>query len=154
MILNAMRGKALPVYGDGRQVRDWLHVLDHCEAIRLILTKGRVGETYNIGGDNQPANLQIVRQICAILDELFPESGHGPRARLIKFVKDRPGHDRRYAMDTRKIQRELGWQPRRSLYAGLRETIEWYQGHVDWLTAVDEQGDYQSWIAENYAMRG
>ena len=154
MILNAMRGEALPVYGDGRQVRDWLYVLDHCEAIRLILNKGRVGETYNIGGDNQPTNLHIVRQICATLDELFPESPHGPRDSLIKFVKDRPGHDRRYAMDTSKIQRDLDWQPRRALDAGLRETIEWYQSHGDWLTAVHEQGDYQNWITENYATRG
>ncbi len=154
MILNGLRGKRLPVYGDGRQIRDWLHVTEHCEAIRLILKSGVVGETYNIGGGNQPTNLSIVKQICALLDERFPESPHCPHERLIEFVADRPGHDLRYAMDTRKIRSTLGWQPRQTLAAGLRETIDWYIGHLDWLKAVDEQGDYQLWITENYAQRG
>jgi len=154
MILNALGGKPLPVYGDGQQVRDWLHVLDHCAAILRVLRSGRPGETYNIGGDNQPANLEIVHEICALLDARFPNAPHRPHAQLIQFVKDRPGHDRRYAMDTSKIRRELGWTPRFTLAEGLRQTIDWYVGHADWLTAIHSQGDYQSWITQNYAQRG
>ncbi|HPM25561.1 MAG TPA: GDP-mannose 4,6-dehydratase, partial [Phycisphaerae bacterium] len=152
--LNALGGKPLPVYGDGQQVRDWLHVLDHCAAILRVLRSGRPGETYNIGGDNQPANLEIVHEICALLDARFPNAPHRPHAQLIQFVKDRPGHDRRYAMDTSKIRRELGWTPRFTLAEGLRQTIDWYVGHADWLTAIHSQGDYQSWITQNYAQRG
>jgi dTDP-glucose 4,6-dehydratase len=153
MILNALRGKSLPIYGDGQQIRDWLYVLDHCEAILAVLRRGRVGETYNVGGNNQPANLEIVRQVCQILDEQFSDSPHAPHAKLIQFVKDRPGHDRRYAMDTAKIRRELGWSPRHALGDGLRQTIDWYLGHADWLAAIHRQRDYQSWINQNYATR-
>ncbi|MBK9128506.1 MAG: dTDP-glucose 4,6-dehydratase [Phycisphaerales bacterium] len=154
MILNAVRGKPLPVYGDGLQVRDWLHVEDHCEAIHAILRRGRPGETYNVGGNNQPTNLEIVRTICGLLDERFPDSPHRPHERLIRFVTDRPGHDRRYAMDISKIGRELGWSPRHSLADGLRDTIDWYLAHPDWLAAIDAKGEFQSWLAQNYATRG
>lgn len=153
MILNALEGKPLPVYGDGLQVRDWLHVEDHCEAIHLVLTKAPSGATYNIGGNNQPTNLFIVETICGILDEIQPGSGRGSYRDLIRFVKDRPGHDRRYAMDTSKISRELGWQPRHGLTQGLRETIEWYLSHPEWVTAIRKQADYQRWLEENYAGR-
>lgn len=154
IVLNAVRGKALPVYGDGQQVRDWLYVRDHCEALRLILKHGRAGRTYNIGGDNQPTNLAIVREICATLDKLFPTAPQRPHASLIEFVTDRPGHDRRYAMDTSKITRELGWHPRHSLEQGLRKTVQWYVQHGDWLRALHERRDYQHWITTNYASRG
>jgi dTDP-glucose 4,6-dehydratase len=153
-ILNALSGKPLPIYGDGRQVRDWLYVIDHCEAILLVLRHGRAGQTYNVGGGNQPTNLQVVRQICELLDHQFPSSPHRPHQKLIQFVADRPGHDRRYAMDITKIRGELGWEPRHSLEAGLRRTIEWYLAHADWLSAIRARGDYQSWIARNYAKRG
>ncbi len=151
MILNALEGKPLPVYGDGRQIRDWLYVEDHCEAIRLVLRRGRVGETYNIGGGNQPYNLDIVRQICALLDEFHPAGAS--HARLITHVPDRPGHDRRYAMDTRKIQDELGWRPRHNLTSGLRATVEWYLGHPEWVQAIRQQNDYQTWLQKNYSKR-
>lgn len=154
MLLNALRGKALPVYGDGRQIRDWLYVEDHCAAILAVLRQGRVGETYNVGGNNQPTNLAIVQAICAILDERFPQAPHRPHAQLIEHVTDRPGHDRRYALDTAKIQAELGWRPRHTLAAGLRATIEWYLQHTDWLSAIDTRDHYQQWIAANYAARG
>ena len=153
MILHARDGKPLPVYGDGQQVRDWLYVEDHCEAIRLVLQRGRVGETYAIGGDNQPANLEIVRTICRVMDELQPASPHSPHEQLIQFVADRPGHDRRYSMDINKIRSELGWQPRRSLADGLRETVEWYLDHPDWVEAVSQQPAYQDWLERNYARR-
>jgi len=151
MILNAQTGKPLPVYGDGQQIRDWLFVEDHCEAIHTILTKGKPGETYNIGGGNQPANLTIVETICDMLDEFQPKTNS--HHELIRLVTDRPGHDRRYAMDIRKIQRELNWQPRHSLTEGLRVTVEWYLSHPDWTTAIQKQQDYQSWIAQNYQKR-
>ena len=153
MILNALNGLPLPVYGDGQQVRDWLYVEDHCEAILAVLQRGRIGETYNVGGDNQPANLEIVRQICALLDELRPASSHAPHAKLIKFVTDRPGHDRRYAMDITKIRRELGWEPRYPLNRGLRQTVQWYLTHGDWIQAIQRQQEYAKWIAQNYANR-
>ena len=153
MILNALNGLPLPVYGDGQQVRDWLYVEDHCEAILTVLLRGRIGETYNVGGDNQPANLEIVHQICALLDELRPASPHGPHAGLIKFVTDRPGHDRRYAMDITKIHRELGWEPRYPLSIGLRQTVQWYLAHGDWIQAIQRQQGYSQWIAKNYAHR-
>jgi dTDP-glucose 4,6-dehydratase len=153
MILNAIEGKALPVYGDGQQVRDWLHVEDHCEAIHLVLTKGKVGETYNIGGENQPANLTIVETICEILDEIHPESAHKPHKNLIKFVTDRPGHDRRYDMDTHKISAELGWRPRHTLTEGLLDTVKWYLAHIEWVTAIRQQQEYQGWLDANYKSR-
>lgn len=151
MILNAHAGKPLPIYGDGQQIRDWLYVQDHCEAIHLILRQGRPGDTYNIGGGNQPPNLQIVQTICDIMDEMQPsvESHH----RLIRFVEDRPGHDRRYAMDISKIRRELGWQPRHSLHEGLLETVEWYLSHPEWTNDIQARSDYQRWIQQNYGSR-
>jgi len=151
MVLNAQAGKPLPVYGDGQQIRDWLYVGDHCEAIHTILTKGRAGETYNIGGGNQPANLTIVETICDMLDEFEPsaESHH----RLIRFVADRPGHDRRYAMNISKIQRDLGWQPRHTLADGLRDTVQWYLSHPEWIAAIRKQREFQSWMDKNYEKR-
>ncbi len=151
MILNALESKPLPVYGDGQQIRDWLYVEDHCEAIDLVLRGGRPGETYNIGGGNQPCNLEIVRQICTLLDELRPEGS--PHARLITHVPDRPGHDRRYAMDTHKIEAELGWRPRHNLTSGLRATVEWYLSHPEWVKAIRAQNDYQIWLEKNYTKR-
>ena len=153
MVLHARDGKPLPVYGDGQQVRDWLYVQDHCDAIRLVIQKGRVGETYAVGGDNQPPNLEIVHTICRIMDQLQPNSPYFPHEQLIQFVTDRPGHDRRYSIDISKIQTELGWQPQRSLETGLRETVQWYLEHPDWITAVSQQPDYQSWIQRNYSNR-
>ena len=154
MILNALEGKPLPVYGDGQQIRDWLYVEDHCEAIRLVLQQGRVGETYNIGGNNQPTNLEIVQQICALLDVLVPDSPHKPHSSLIMFVTDRPGHDRRYAINLTKINAELGWAPRESLATGLRRTIEWYLRHPDWIATIRKQNQYQQWLDKNYQQRG
>jgi dTDP-glucose 4,6-dehydratase len=153
VILNALAGRPLPVYGDGQQVRDWLYVEDHCEAIRLVVAQGAAGETYNIGGNNQPTNLEIIRLLCAILDELRPESPFRPHASLITFVADRPGHDRRYAMDCRKIARDLGWQPRESLASGLRKTVEWYLSHQDWVNEILKRGEYQGWMKQNYERR-
>jgi len=153
IILNALEGKKLPVYGDGQQVRDWLHVEDHCEAIHLVLTKGHTGDSYNIGGGNQPTNLTIVETICDVLDELRPSPEIGSRRELISFVKDRPGHDRRYAMDIEKIDRELGWQPRHSLKDGLLETIKWYLEQDEWIAAIRKQQEYQSWLDKNYSDR-
>ncbi|MCX7976731.1 MAG: dTDP-glucose 4,6-dehydratase [Bellilinea sp.] len=154
MILNALEGKPLPVYGDGRQIRDWLHVQDHCEAIYRILQDGKPGETYNIGGNNQPTNLEIIQQICAILDDLRPDSPYRPHFQLKQHVADRPGHDRRYAMDIRKIERELGWKPRFELSSGLRQTVEWYLDNSQWVAAIRQQQDYQAWLMKNYAARG
>ncbi len=151
MILNALVGKPLPVYGDGQQVRDWLFVEDHCEAIFRVLQAGRPGETYNVGGENQPANLDLVRQLCALLDEFDPGREH---AGLIQMVADRPGHDRRYAMDIAKIRSELGWQPRHDLQTGLRETVAWYCGHREWVERLRARGDYGDWLQRNYAGRG
>jgi dTDP-glucose 4,6-dehydratase len=144
MILNALESKPLPVYGDGHQIRDWLHVEDHCEAIYLVLTRGTNDSTYNIGGNNQPANLTIVETICDILDELKPGENGASYHGLINFVKDRPGHDRRYAMDAGKLTRELGWYPRHSLTEGLRDTVDWYLSHPDWVAAIRKQQEYQS----------
>jgi dTDP-glucose 4,6-dehydratase len=152
MILNALEGKPLPVYGDGQQIRDWLYVADHCEAIQLVITRGRIGETYNIGGNNQPTNLEIVRQLCAMLDEFVPQSK--PHEALLKFVADRPGHDRRYAIDLTKISGELGWQPRESLATGLRKTIAWYLENAAWVATIRNQNNYQSWLQRNYQQRG
>jgi dTDP-glucose 4,6-dehydratase len=154
MILNALEGRPLPVYGDGRQIRDWLYVEDHCDAILTILQKGKAGETYNIGGGNQPTNLTIVNALCAILDELRPGSPYTPHRNLIKFVADRPGHDRRYAMDISRINKELGWLPRHTLENGLKKTVEWYLAHPQWVEAIRRQQDYQGWLERNYAKRG
>lgn len=152
IILNALSGKELPVYGDGQQIRDWLFVDDHCEAIHRLLTKGALGETYNIGGNNQPPNLSIVETICDLLDELVPDQ-NVPRRKLIKFVKDRPGHDRRYAINIGKINADLGWSPRFTLQEGLRKTIQWYLDNLDWAKSVHEKRDYQKWISKNYTER-
>jgi dTDP-glucose 4,6-dehydratase len=154
VVLNAMEGRPLPVYGDGCQVRDWLFVEDHCEALLAVLRRGRLGETYNIGGGVQVKNIELVEQLCKTIDDLVPVSRSSPSSSLIKFVKDRPGHDRRYAMDTSKIARELGWRPHHSLEAGLKRTVLWYVGNGDWLHTVRNKGDYASWIAANYAGRG
>lgn len=153
IILNAMEGKPLPVYGDGGQIRDWLHVEDHCEAIHLVLTKGETGSTYNIGGENQPANLSIVDTICDILDEIDSNLAHKPHRKLIQFVKDRPGHDRRYDMDTRKIRAELGWSPRHTLDQGLLDTVRWYLSHPEWVASIRQKHEYEGWLDANYKSR-
>ncbi|MBE7419319.1 MAG: dTDP-glucose 4,6-dehydratase [Ideonella sp.] len=151
MIVNALAGKALPVYGDGLNVRDWLYVRDHCSGIRAVLDQGRVGETYNIGGWNEKTNLEIVRTVCALLDEMRPDPA-GPHARLITFVKDRPGHDRRYAIDVRKIERELGWRPAETFDSGIRKTVQWYLEHAEWVARV-QSGAYRDWVAQHYGAR-
>ena len=151
MIVNALAGKKLPVYGDGRQVRDWLYVKDHCAAIREVLARGRVGETYNIGGGCEKPNIEIVHAVCALLDELRPDPA-GPHARLITHVADRPGHDRRYAIDARKIERELGWRPAETFASGIRKTVQWMLAHADWVARV-QSGAYRDWLATNYAGR-
>ncbi len=151
MIVNALARKPLPVYGDGQQIRDWLYVTDHCSAIRAVLAGGRLGETYNIGGWNEKANIDIVRTICALLDELRPDPA-GSCARLITYVKDRPGHDRRYAIDARKIERELGWRPAETFETGIRKTVEWYLTNADWVARV-QSGAYRDWVARNYESR-
>jgi dTDP-glucose 4,6-dehydratase len=153
MILNALNGKTLPVYGDGQQVRDWLYVEDHCEAIVSILQRGIAGRTYNIGGGSQPTNLMVIEHLTAALDELAPDSLHIPHSSLIRFVADRPGHDRRYAIDITRIKQELGWQPRFTLGAGLQKTIEWYLTNPDWVKAIQEKSEYQNWIKRNYEER-
>ena len=150
MIVNAVNRKPLPVYGDGRNVRDWLYVADHCEAVRLVLARGRPGETYNIGGNAEKTNLEVVSTLCAILDELRP--GPARHSTLVTHVKDRPGHDRRYAMDTRKIERELGWRPRERFETGLRKTVEWYLAHLAWVDGI-ASGAYRNWIDLNYGKR-
>jgi len=154
MIANAVAGKPLPIYGDGHQIRDWLYVNDHCEAIWQVIKRAPVGETYNIGGGNQPTNLDLVRSLCTTLDEQVPESPHKPHESLIQFVTDRPGHDRRYAMDITKIGRDLGWEPREWLESGLEKTIAWYLANPEWVKAVLKQDDYQEWMDKNYQERG
>ena len=149
MILNARDGKPLPVYGDGKNVRDWLYVEDHCAAIATVLRSGRPGETYNIGGWNEKPNLEIVETICALVDELAPHAGT-PRRELITFVKDRPGHDRRYAMDARKIECELGWKPKETFETGIRKTVRWYLENEAWVRDVTS-GSYRQWIATHYS---
>ncbi len=151
IILNALENKPLPVYGDGNQIRDWLHVQDHCDAIYLVLKQAKDRSSYNIGGGNQPTNLSIVHKICDLVDEMSPCGT--PRRGLIQYVKDRPGHDRRYAMDSSKISRELGWVPTHTLELGLRETTEWYLGHPEWVSAIRQQVEYQSWVVKNYEER-
>jgi dTDP-glucose 4,6-dehydratase len=152
VILNALEGKTLPVYGDGLNVRDWLFVEDHCAAIRTVLESGRVGETYNIGGSSERKNIDVVTAICDILDELRPDAKIGPRRNLITYVKDRPGHDRRYAIDAEKITRELNWGPEQFFESGIRETVEWFLGNMDWVADV-KSGAYQQWIDLNYTER-
>jgi dTDP-glucose 4,6-dehydratase len=152
VIVNALAGKALPVYGDGLNVRDWLHVNDHCQAIRMVLEAGRVGEVYNVGGGSERTNLDIVNTICRTLDELVPESPFSPHSKLITFVPDRPGHDKRYAIDARKIESELGWASRETLETGIRKAVQWYLSNVDWVERVTS-GEYRNWIAENYENR-
>lgn len=151
VILNALTGKHLPVYGDGQQIRDWLFVTDHCEAIHKIVVDGKPGETYNIGGNNQPANLTIIETICDLLDELQPLAE--PHRSLIKFVTDRPGHDRRYAMNISKIERDLGWKPRYSLTDGLLATVQWILANPEWVSAIQKQHEYQTWLSKNYEKR-
>jgi dTDP-glucose 4,6-dehydratase len=146
-ILNAVAGEALPIYGDGGQIRDWLHVADHCEALRAILAKGRLGQTYAIGGRCERSNIDLVRTLCAILDETQPAGA--PHARLIRFVADRPGHDRRYAIDGSRTATEIGWTPRTEFIQGLRATIDWYLAHRDWLDHVTS-GEYRSWVDMHY----
>jgi dTDP-glucose 4,6-dehydratase len=150
MILNARDGKPMPVYGDGLNVRDWIYVTDHCEAIALVLARGTPGETYNIGGWNEKPNLEIVYAVCDIVDEMAPPAG-GSRRELITFVKDRPGHDRRYAMDARKIERELGWRPKETFETGIRKTIRWYLEHEEWVKDVTS-GSYRQWISTHYSV--
>ena len=150
-ILNAMNGKAIPVYGDGQNVRDWLFVADHCDAIRTVLARGKIGETYNVGGRNEKPNLEIVHAICAILDELRPADPVVPHSKLITYVQDRPGHDRRYAMDTRKIARDLNWQPRETFESGILKTVEWYLANEAWIRGVTS-GHYREWIATQYSV--
>jgi dTDP-glucose 4,6-dehydratase len=149
VILNALEGKALPVYGDGKNVRDWLYVTDHCEAIWTIMNKGKRGETYNVGGNWEMENIVIVEMICDILDEKFPDPAGKRRRELITFVKDRPGHDRRYAIDFSKLRNALGWQPRESFASGLRKTIEWYVANRPWTDRI-RSGEYQNWVREQY----
>jgi len=153
MIANAAAGKRLPVYGDGRQVRDWLYVGDHCSALRLVLERGKIGETYNIGGCNEQANLDTIHLLCGLLDELLPNSPHVPHRNLVTFVTDRPGHDRRYAINAAKLQRELGWKPAETFASGLRRTVQWYLEHGEWVQQVTS-GAYRQWIHANYEGRG
>jgi dTDP-glucose 4,6-dehydratase len=152
MTLNALERKPLPVYGDGCQVRDWLHVEDHCAAIRTVLEKGRVGETYHIGGNSERRNLDVVTAICDMVDEMHPDAGLAPRRNLVTFVDDRPGHDRRYAMDASKIARELDWRPAEGFESGLRKTVRWYLDHPEWVEGV-RSGAYLDWIKQNYTER-
>lgn len=154
VIFNAINGKPLPVYGDGRQIRDWLYVSDHCYAILAVIDSGRVGETYNIGGNNQPTNLDIINTICGILDEFLPDSVFVPHKNLIQHVTDRPGHDRRYSINIEKIHSQLGWLPKENLKSGLRKTVRWYLDNPQWLQNVINRPDYREWIENNYKNRG
>lgn len=147
VILNALAGKPLPIYGDGQQVRDWLYVKDHCSAIRRVLESGQLGETYNVGGWNEKSNLEVVHTICHILDELRPKAGS--YSEQITFVQDRPGHDRRYAIDARKLERELGWKPAETFETGIRKTVQWYLDSTDWVENVTS-GSYREWVARQY----
>jgi dTDP-glucose 4,6-dehydratase len=153
IILNALNGKPLPIYGDGLNVRDWLYVGDHCAAIRAVLSGGRLGETYNIGGWNEKTNLDVVHTVCAILDELKSAADSKPYASLVTYVKDRPGHDRRYAIDARKIERELGWMPMETFETGIRKTVAWYLDNMEWVENI-VSGEYQHWMEANYRNRG
>lgn len=152
MILNGLAGKPIPIYGDGGHIRDWLYVGDHCAALRAILSGGRLGETYNIGGNSEMANVEVATFLCEILDELNPRSPTIPHSSLIEFVDDRPGHDRRYAVDTSKIEKELAWQPQETFFSGLEKTVRWYLANPTWIENV-RNGEYQDWIRENYDQR-
>lgn len=149
MILNALSGKSLPVYGDGRNVRDWLYVTDHCSALRRVLEAGKPGRTYNIGGCNEKTNLEVVQTLCAILDQTSPRSGGGSYWEQVQFVKDRPGHDRRYAIDASRIEKELGWSPAETFETGIRKTVDWYLTHSEWVREVTS-GSYREWVDKQY----
>lgn len=151
MIVNALAGKPLPIYGDGQQIRDWLYVRDHCSAIRRVLDTGKVGETYNVGGWNEKANIDIVKTVCALLDELRPRTDGKSYAEQITFVTDRPGHDRRYAIDARKLERELGWKPAETFETGIRKTVQWYLDHPEWVANV-QSGSYRDWVQKQYSV--
>ena len=150
MIVNALAGKALPVYGDGMQIRDWLFVKDHCSAIRRVLEAGRLGEVYNVGGWNEKPNIEIVNRVCALLDELRPRADGQPYATQISYVTDRPGHDRRYAIDARKLEAELGWKPAETFETGIRKTVQWYLSNPDWVAHV-QSGAYRDWVGKQYS---
>ena len=150
MIVNALAGKPLPVYGDGMQIRDWLYVKDHCSAIRRVLEAGRLGETYNVGGWNEKPNIEIVKTVCALLDELRPRADGKPYAGQISYVTDRPGHDRRYAIDARKLEAELGWKPAETFETGIRKTVQWYLANPQWVSNV-QSGAYREWVNKQYA---
>jgi len=152
MIVNALAGNPLPVYGDGQQIRDWLYVKDHCSAIRRVLEAGKIGEVYNVGGWNEKPNLEIVNRVCALLDELRPRADGKPYADQITYVTDRPGHDRRYAIDARKLERELGWKPAETFETGIRKTVAWYLDNQPWVQNV-QSGSYRDWVEKNYAGR-
>ncbi len=152
MIVNALAGKPLPVYGDGMQIRDWLYVSDHCSAIRRVLEAGIPGETYNVGGWNEKPNIEIVKTICALLDELRPKADGTQYTSQISYVTDRPGHDRRYAIDATKIHKELGWKPQETFDSGIRKTVQWYLDHADWVAQV-QSGAYRDWVQTNYSQR-
>jgi dTDP-glucose 4,6-dehydratase len=149
-ILNALKGKALPIYGDGQQIRDWLYVKDHCSAIREILKQGQIGETYNVGGRNEKTNLEVVETLCAVLDELKPKSNSKSYSEQITFLKDRPGHDRRYAINPSKLERELNWRAQETFETGLRKTVLWYLDHGAWIDHV-VSGEYQDWVQKQYS---
>ena len=149
MIVNAQGGKPLPVYGDGMQIRDWLYVKDHCSAIRRVLEAGHLGEVYNVGGWNEKPNIEIVQTVCRLLDELRPRTDGKSYATQITYVKDRPGHDRRYAIDARKLERELGWKPAETFDTGIRKTVQWYLDHQDWVANVTS-GSYRQWVEKQY----
>lgn len=151
VIVNALAGKILPVYGDGQQIRDWLFVTDHCSAIRRVLEAGTLGETYNVGGWNEKANLDIVHTVCALLDELRPQQDGNKYCKQIAFVADRPGHDQRYAIDAQKIERELGWKPAETFETGIRKTVQWYLDNQEWVTNV-QSGAYREWVEKNYTV--
>ncbi|MFC1608102.1 dTDP-glucose 4,6-dehydratase [Candidatus Latescibacterota bacterium] len=153
VLLNALEGRPLPVYGDGGQVRDWLHVEDHCAAIRLVLQKGHPGETYLVAGNNQPTNLTVIHTLCEILDRLVPDSPHIPHINLITHVEDRPGHDRRYAMNTKALSDNLGWKPSYSLETGFEQTVKWYLTETEWIEAIRSKPEYRRWIDDNYTQR-
>jgi dTDP-glucose 4,6-dehydratase len=149
MITNALAGKPLPIYGDGKNVRDWLYVTDHCSAIREVLKRGRPGETYNVGGWNEKTNLEVATTLCDLLDELVPKQAGSYRDQ-VTFIKDRPGHDRRYAIDASKLERELGWKPAETFETGLRKTVQWYLDNQAWVNDVTS-GDYRNWVGKHYA---
>ncbi len=149
MIVNALAGKPLPIYGDGQQIRDWLYVRDHCSAIRRVLEAGKPGETYNVGGWNEKANIDIVKTVCALLDELRPRADGKSYAEQITYVTDRPGHDRRYAIDARKLERELGWKPAETFETGIRKTVQWYLDNPQWVANV-QSGSYRDWVSKQY----